>query len=234
MTSLSFLSADWQVQKDARDYLAPLFRSPPLMSRQTFGLLQRPTYSHKQQMDTYSFKVFVCGKSASGKTATVAKLCGHDLPEGYVETPGLQANIGYWPAYISAEKQPVLFRIAFFDAGDAVCRKYDHIQTAGMEGASVVLVVFSLTDRSSFEDAQKRLHEKSQSHACVLVATHADSKGQHQVSEDEIRDASGGCPYVLISNTRGGFEDDQQKVISQIAPLLNQMCDLVMQQGSSS
>ena len=38
--------------------------------------------------DEYEYKVFVSGKSGVGKSATVANLCGGNIPQVHSETPG--------------------------------------------------------------------------------------------------------------------------------------------------
>ena len=46
------------------------------------------------------FKLLLLGKSALGKTSTVAKLAGKELPTTYCETPGIQTTLIYWPAKV--------------------------------------------------------------------------------------------------------------------------------------
>ena len=39
-------------------------------------------------LEQYPYKVFVSGKSGVGKTSTVAKLTGNEIPATHSETPG--------------------------------------------------------------------------------------------------------------------------------------------------
>ena len=50
------------------------------------GLLERPPLS--PHVEEASYKLFVAGKSGVGKSATVSKLTGNELPKSHFETPG--------------------------------------------------------------------------------------------------------------------------------------------------
>ena len=50
------------------------------------GLLERPPLS--PHVEEASYKLFIAGKSGVGKTATVTKLTGNELPKTHCETPG--------------------------------------------------------------------------------------------------------------------------------------------------
>lgn len=50
------------------------------------GLLERPPLS--AHIEEVHYKIFVSGKSGVGKSCTVAKLTGHDIPKSHIETAG--------------------------------------------------------------------------------------------------------------------------------------------------
>jgi len=55
------------------------------------GLLERPPLS--SHLEEARYKIYVAGKLGVGKTATVAKLTGHDIPKTHMETPGIVFSI---------------------------------------------------------------------------------------------------------------------------------------------
>ena len=59
-----------------------------LLTMHVPGLLERPVRPPVMSVDEYEYKVFVSGKSGVGKSATVANLCGSDIPDTHSETPG--------------------------------------------------------------------------------------------------------------------------------------------------
>ena len=50
------------------------------------GLLEKPNVP--TQVEEVTYKIFLVGKSGVGKTSTVAKLSGNQIPISHSETPG--------------------------------------------------------------------------------------------------------------------------------------------------
>ena len=100
------------------------------LSRLTFptGLLELPNVP--PTIKYLSYKLFLSGKSGSGKTSLVSYLSGRPnwtaAPNHQVETPGIRVSKVYWPAKV--QNQLVLFALDLWDSGDASSRKYGHIQ----------------------------------------------------------------------------------------------------------
>lgn len=51
------------------------------------GLLERPPLAG--HIEEVKYKIYVAGKTGVGKSCTVAKLTGHDIPKTHMETPGM-------------------------------------------------------------------------------------------------------------------------------------------------
>ena len=52
------------------------------------GLLERPSYPPHVSLEEFRYKIFVSGKSGVGKTSSIAKLTGNEVPTSHSETPG--------------------------------------------------------------------------------------------------------------------------------------------------
>ncbi|XP_032800570.1 ciliogenesis and planar polarity effector 2 isoform X1 [Petromyzon marinus] len=136
-----------------------------------YGILEAPPL--RESMQTLSYKVFVSGRAGVGKTAAIARLAGLTaLPPhasssssssscggggGYHETPGIQTTVVDWPVRLTPCDKLLLFRLHFWDCGEAALRKFDHILPACREGADAVLCLFSVTDRSSLDDVVQQM-----------------------------------------------------------------------------
>lgn len=125
----------------------------PLMykgNRRQFSLLESPITN--LYTGEVSYKVFLCGKSGSGKTATVSNASGKISNYNIAETTGIQATNVYWPVMINETKAVVLFKISFWDVGESVLNNYNHILPSCMENVDCVLYVFSHTNKSMWDD----------------------------------------------------------------------------------
>lgn len=90
------------------------------------GILERPAVP--SNVEDVSYKLFVSGSPAIGKTATIARLAGTKCPTTYAETLGIQKTNIYWPVKIW--EKIIMFKLQFWDAGDNSTRKYSHILSA--------------------------------------------------------------------------------------------------------
>ncbi|KAM3824482.1 ciliogenesis and planar polarity effector 2 isoform 2-T2 [Vipera latastei] len=145
---------DWAGTEEGRAYMGALLRRS---QRRTFGLIERPVLAPSAAADVAAYKVFVSGKSGVGKTALVAKLAGLEPPPMHHETTGIQTSLVYWPAKLRESNRVLFFRFSFWDCGEALLRKFDHILPACREKADAVLFLFSFTDRASFLDLPQQI-----------------------------------------------------------------------------
>ncbi|CAB4008151.1 REM2- and Rab-like small GTPase 1 [Paramuricea clavata] len=140
---------DWLESQEGREFLGVLLRRN---KRRIFGLLEQPGFPSGITPTIVPFKLLLLGKSAVGKTSTVAKIAGKELPAIYSETPGIQTTLIYWPAKLVSSSKVVLFKLHFWDVGDSAMKKFDHIKTSAHMKPDAVIFFFSFTDRASFDD----------------------------------------------------------------------------------
>ncbi|KAL8198242.1 UNVERIFIED_CONTAM: hypothetical protein K2H54_002438 [Gekko kuhli] len=145
----SVVVLDWHESQEARCYFGTLRQRN---KRKLFGLLERPVLPPQAAADIASYKVFVSGRSAVGKTALVASLGGLQGPSAHHETTGIQTTTVYWPAKLRESNRPLFFKFTFWDCGESVLKKFDHILPACTEKVDGFLLLFSFTDRASFDD----------------------------------------------------------------------------------
>nr|KAF6443399.1 ciliogenesis and planar polarity effector 2 [Molossus molossus] len=150
----SVIVPDWHESAEGKEYLACILRKN---RRRVFGLLERPVLPPAVAVDTASYKIFVSGKSGVGKTALVAKLAGLEVPVVHHETTGIQTTVVFWPAKLQVSDRVVMFRFEFWDCGESALKKFDHMLPACMEKTDAFLLLFSFTDRASFEDLPGQL-----------------------------------------------------------------------------
>ncbi|XP_042334845.1 ciliogenesis and planar polarity effector 2 isoform X1 [Sceloporus undulatus] len=155
----SVVEGGWLETAEGRELLGALLRERSRRrgrrscSRRAFGLLERPLLPPgAAAADVAAYKVFVCGRSGVGKTALVAQAAGMEAAPAPQETIGIQTTPVFWPAKLRESGKALFFRFSFWDCGEAVLRKFDHILPSCLEKADGVLLLFSFTDRASFED----------------------------------------------------------------------------------
>ncbi|XP_062449159.1 ciliogenesis and planar polarity effector 2 [Rhea pennata] len=178
----SVVEPGWLLSPEGRRHRDAILRKD---RRRAFGLLERPALLPPPA----AYKLFVSGKSGVGKTALVAALAGADVPPAHRETLGIQATSVYWPAKLRDSDCPVLFRLDFWDCGEASLRKFDHILPACKEEADGILFLFSFTDRSSFEDLpaqMARVTRPEENLLRVVVGTKFDQAARADVAERDV------------------------------------------------
>ncbi|KAL5015410.1 hypothetical protein ScPMuIL_009680 [Solemya velum] len=122
----SLLDVEWNFSQEG-DKIFGSILNRNTRRRKTFGLLERPILPGGVSAEHVRYKLFVVGKGGVGKTSTIAKLAGNELPQTHCETPGLQTSICYWPGRIRQLNKLVIFQLQFCDAGETAIRKFDHI-----------------------------------------------------------------------------------------------------------
>ncbi|XP_015706816.1 ciliogenesis and planar polarity effector 2-like, partial [Coturnix japonica] len=124
------------------------------------GLLERPALPPSLSVPTVRYKLFVSGRSGVGKTALVATLLGNHVPPLHRETLGIEVSTLFWPAVPLGSERPVLFQLHFWDCGENALRKFEHLLPRRRRS----LLLFSFTDRPSFEELPARLERVLQPH----------------------------------------------------------------------
>ncbi|KAM6312805.1 ciliogenesis and planar polarity effector 2 isoform 1-T1 [Podargus strigoides] len=254
----SVLEPGWLLSPAGRPYLDSIFQKN---QRRVFGLLDRPMLPPALAAPTVSYKLFLTGKSGVGKTALVATLAGTRVSPVHHETlgtswgrgtsppvspgvnrcvcpPGIESTTIYWPAKVQAIGRPVIFRLDFWDCGDGVLKKFEHLLPACKEEADAILFLFSFTDRSSFEELPAQMGRTigpdEGNLLRVVVGTKFDLSSQADVTEGDLMAFEGtwGLPVLRAGSTpraKGGLEG-----VARVAPLLDALVERLWRRGQTA
>uniref|UniRef100_A0A8C5RZT0 Ciliogenesis and planar polarity effector 2 n=1 Tax=Laticauda laticaudata TaxID=8630 RepID=A0A8C5RZT0_LATLA len=227
----SVVEPEWPFSEEGRAYSGALLRRA---QRRSFGLVERPVLAPRAAADVAAYKVFVSGRSGVGKTALVAKLAGLEAPPGHHETPGIQTSLVYWPAKLRESGKVLFFRFSFWDCGEAVLRKFDHILPACREKADAILFLFSFTDRASFLDLPhqiSRVTAGTRDVVRMVVGTKFDQFAHTDVTESDMVAFSHtwGLP-ILRAKSVGERPSDGYAGLAEVAHLLNRLAEHLWRQ----
>ncbi|XP_071506371.1 ciliogenesis and planar polarity effector 2-like [Diadema antillarum] len=227
---------NWHKTPVGREYFASILRHG---KRRTFGCMESPMpATHLAGPQIIKYKLCLVGKTAVGKSSTVAKLSGQSVPMTHSETPGIVTTTAYWPAFLKSSGKPIMFRLQFWDAGESVKRKFDHIQPACREGAHATIYLFSFVDRSSFEDLGNQLKKASSSGnedtpLRVVIGTKYDQYNRSEITSRELHDfqEQWKVPVLRLKNVVKPTESnallsgDSNAEIDDIAPVMNTLVE---------
>lgn len=136
-----------------------------------------------------------------GKTQILKRYADNDFSIEYVPTIGVDFAI----REVSFDYKPLKLQI-WDTAGD---ERYKSITSSYFKGAKVVMVVFDLTTRDSFESLPKsfvELETMGQGNTpVILVGNKSDLPSVREVSKEEIADFASqqNCRYVEVSARDG-------------------------------
>ncbi|XP_077168841.1 ciliogenesis and planar polarity effector 2 isoform X2 [Paroedura picta] len=182
----SLLDLDWHKSQEAKRYFGTILQRN---KRKPFGLLERPVLPPQAAVDIASYKVFVSGRSSVGKTSLVASLGGLQVPSKHHETTGIETTTVYWPAKLRESGRPLFFKFTFWDSGESVLKKFDHILPACTEKVDGCLLLFSFTDRASFDDLPSqisRLTGAAKEAVKIVIGTKFDQFAHTDVTEHDV------------------------------------------------
>ncbi|KAK7915993.1 hypothetical protein WMY93_011754 [Mugilogobius chulae] len=217
----SIIVADWHLCKDSKEYFTKILHKK---RRKQFGLLESPMMSPIAAVDTVQYKIFLSGKSGVGKTSVVARLAGVNIPSMHYETIGIETTIVYWPVKIKDSGRVLFFRLQLWDCGENALRRFDHMLPSCKEEVDAVLLLFSFTDLTSFEELPNQISKwtgpSPDRLVKVVVGTKFDLFMHCDVAEREVRAfrATWGLPLLRV----GGEVSDG---LGDVAPLLNCLCE---------
>nr|XP_060614825.1 ciliogenesis and planar polarity effector 2 isoform X2 [Anolis sagrei ordinatus] len=231
----SVVVPDWHQTQEGKEYLGTLLLRK---QRRAFGLLERPALSPQAAADVVSYKVFVSGRSGVGKTALVAHLAGAEVPPTHQETPGIQTSTVFWPVKLQESGRALFFRFSFWDCGEAALKRFDHILPSCLEKADAVLLLFSFTDRSSFEDLPQQASRvvapatqvSGRAPLKMVVGTKFDQFAHSDVTEADLSALghSWGLPVLRVKSLAG-----RRAGLSDVAPLLNGLAEHLWRQDQA-
>lgn len=232
----SVVQFKWQDTPEGREFLGGILHRN---RRKSFGLLEAPSLPPQLSVETVSYKIILTGKPGVGKTSTVAKLLGQEIPNFHVETPGIQTSVVYWPTKLKESQKVVMFKFQFWDCGEHAIRKYDHLLPALKDKADAALFLFSFTDRGSFEELPNQINrilDEDEKILRIAVATRLDQVLNSDFTEQEIREfeQQWRVPVLRIANVTGrrladGLSLDGRASIADVAPFLNSLAELLWQ-----
>ncbi|KAK2557627.1 Ciliogenesis and planar polarity effector 2 [Acropora cervicornis] len=212
----SIVQFKWQETPEGREFLGGILHRN---RRKSFGLLETPSLPPQLSVETASFKIVLTGKPGVGKTSTVAKLLGQEVPKFHIETPGIQTSVVYWPVKLKDSQKVVMFKFQFWDCGENAIRKYDHLLPALKDKADAALFLFSFTDS-----------------ICDLTFIKLDQILNSDFTEQEMREfeQQWRVPVLRIANVTGrrladGRGLDGRADITDVAPFLNSLAELLWQ-----
>ncbi|XP_027567166.1 ciliogenesis and planar polarity effector 2 [Pipra filicauda] len=221
------LERGWLLSPPGRPYLESLLQRN---RRRVFGLLERPALPPPLAVPTLPYKLFLVGRSGVGKSALVAALAGTPRTPRTAATPahhetlGIEATTVFWPAQPRGSARPVLFQLHFWDCGDGALRKFEHLLPACREELDAVLVLFSFTDRASFEELPAQLSRLSgQGLVTVVVGTKSDLSPHAAVAERDVRalEAERGLRVLRAGAAPGGARAG----LARAAPILDSLAE---------
>ncbi|KAK4327241.1 hypothetical protein Pmani_002297 [Petrolisthes manimaculis] len=219
------MAPEWSIA-ESKTYQQKLL-IPGTNKRKFFGLLEKPNLP--PSAPSVSYKIFMFGKAGSGKTWTMNRLSGQDVPWQHTETLGIQCCTVYWPMKIG--NRLILFRLEIWDAGDNSVKRYNHVLPACREGVDAVLVCVSASDREGWTDLPRLLTSAAQPTdraAIIVVATRWNNVGYREVTENEVEtiENTHGVPVIRLDS---GGDEQHTDELTHTAPVLNFICKQLWQ-----
>ncbi|XP_034544299.1 ciliogenesis and planar polarity effector 2 [Notolabrus celidotus] len=213
----SIVVADWHRCQDSKEYFSKILHKK---RRKHFGLLESPVMPPHVAVDTVHYKILISGKTGVGKTALAARLAGRNIPGLHYETTGIETTVVYWPVKLRESGRVFFFRLQLWDCGENALRRFDHFLPSCKEELDAVFLLFSFTDRTSFDDLSNQITKwtgTSRGNVVKLVVgTKYDLYMHCDVTEKDVRDfqETSGLPVLRT----GGEASDG---LGDVAPILN-------------
>ncbi|XP_061196948.1 ciliogenesis and planar polarity effector 2-like [Saccostrea echinata] len=216
----SLLSQEWYNSSAGKGVLASL-TTQNLLKRKPFGILDKPILTTNTVTDEVKYKILLVGKSGVGKTSTIAKLSGNDIPTSHSETPGIQTTTTPWPGMVKQLNRVVMFQLQFWDVGDGAMKKYEHIKATWENQADCAIFLFSFVDRGSFEEIPQhitRMTKPKNNFAKLVIGTKFDQHAHSEVTQRDIRDFEHNwkIPVLKIRNVPDTETKNDMNEVSQI------------------
>jgi len=239
----SAISYDWYKSAEGQGLLAHL-TDPATGYRKVYGLLEQP--SLPPSLPVHQFKLFLVGRTGSGKTCLVSWLAG--LPgwnHTMGESPGVRVTQIYWPCLLTGRgpgvaPQLATFKLQLWDAGDGAVRKYGHVYPVCRENSAAVILTFSFTERGTWDELpaliQRTLAAGAQAgEACIesilpiIVGTKYGSVSDNEVSEQEVLEAETNWNIPIIKVRHAGLGptagQGAPSNLPEVATALNTICE---------
>ncbi|XP_052718129.1 ciliogenesis and planar polarity effector 2-like [Crassostrea angulata] len=222
----SLLSQEWYSSTTGKAVLSSLM-TRNLLKRKPFGILDKPVLPLNITADEVKYKILLVGKSGIGKTSTIAKLSGNEIPATHSETPGIHITTTQWPGMVKQMNKIVMFHLQFWDVGDGAMKKYEHIKTTWENQADCVIFLFSFVDRGSFEEISQhitRMTKPKNNFTKLVIGTKFDQHAYSEITQRDIRDFehTWKVPILKIRNVP---DTETKNDINEISQILTTICE---------
>ena len=149
------LSRDWIHSLEAKGFLEGLLNEDG--TRKFFNFFDSPpipkTIPEDLKPEVKKFKIYMIGKPGAGKTSTSNTLIGVKRDFKVYESLGLTVQTIYWPVCeVGKSGKTTLVCLELWDCGSRVSAQYPYLMQQCTKDASACLLVFSLTDRGSWDE----------------------------------------------------------------------------------
>ncbi|CAG9326900.1 rab1_7 [Blepharisma stoltei] len=154
----------------------------------------------------FLLNIVLLGEPATGKSFFSSSFMNENPPTEYKSTIG----IDFKAKYVKYQKKCIKLYI-WDPSGQA---QFTNITTSYLRGRHGVFIIFSLTDRSSFEKVKfwKDLCDNSWrcNDSCILVGNWCDLEDKREITYEEAKDLADslGILYIEVS-AKNGFNIDR-------------------------
>ena len=193
-----------------------------------FGILESPLSNSVLFDGEVTHKIFICGKSGSGKTSIVSKLS--DQQNLNHETLGLQTQTVYWPVFVKETSKTVLFKLNIWDCSEYYLNTYSHILPSCFEQVDCILYTFSLSSKSMFDDLPKLIARINAEENIMKIFVGSRLQSEMEVTSSMIKDLEQVWKTPVLKFNVSNSHDKHLRGIDlfkEIAPFLNRLCELL-------
>lgn len=161
------------------------------------------------------FKVLIIGDSGVGKSSIMLRYCDDSYEQSYMSTIGVDFKIK------SFKINDKVYKIQIWDTAGQ--ERFHTITTSYYRGASGIILVYDITDRTTFtklSDWIEEIHQHSQPNVPIIfVGNKCDLIDNRQVSYTESKEFAQSKSYEYIESsakTNTNIDDLFVKIIQQM------------------
>eukprot|EP01083_Nonionella_stella_P042147 114037_1 len=213
----------------ANTFKAPLLsdadKEPIAMS--TLSKALSPTLGGHTKTHDFLFKVILVGDSAVGKSSILHKYVDNQDTDLYLQTIGVDFKI----KTIFIEDNAVKLQI--WDTTGQ--ERFRSITTSYYKGSNIFLVVFDITDRKSFTNVERHLHQINQHanhgnlYGMMLIGNKCDLKNDRVIDAEEAQQIANqsNVQYLEVSAKTGERLDSMFQCAAKNAVLKKKALDII-------